>query len=80
MYYMRGVVVGGGVDGILSRFEQNLLDDIRNDLQDLLDALPNIFIILRDGLPNRRMVRLSGNTPINHLLTSLLSPMLLLEL
>jgi len=63
-----------------SRFERNLLYDIRDDLQYFLRALSDILIILRDGLPNRRMMRLSGNAPVNHLLTGFLRPMLLFKL
>lgn len=63
-----------------SRFKRSLLDNIRNDLQDFLGALADTLIVLRDRLPNRRMMRLSSNTPVNHLLTSFLRPMLSLEL
>ena len=68
------------MDDIADRFERNLLDDVRNDLQDLPRALPNTIIILRDGLPNGRVMRLNSNAPVDHLLTSFLRPMLLLEL
>ena len=57
-----------------------LLDDIRNDLQDLLGDFPNAFVVLRDRLPNRRMVGLGSHTPIDCLLASFLRLMLLLGL
>ena len=60
--------------------ERNLLYDIRNDPQYFLRAFPDILIILRDELLDRRMMQLSGNAPVNYLLTNFLRPVLLLEL
>ena len=68
---------------MFSLFERNLLYDIRNDPQYFLRAFPEILIILiilRDGLPSRRMMRLSGNTPVKYLLAGFLRSMLLPEL
>ena len=55
---------------MFSFVERNILYDIRND--------PQYF--LRDELLDRRMMRLSGNAPVNYLLTNFLRPALLLEL
>ena len=61
-------------------FGANLLDSIRNYLQDFFRSLTNIPIILRNGLPNWRMMRLRSHALINYFMASFLCPMLPLEL